>query len=133
MKAVIEQLTQQQIHDTHSRMMQGTRTTEKGCQLVQLVPTKAKGYAQVSVKGVADKKVLAHVLAFWVAHGPFLAADGLDVSHLCHNPLCVNPEHLVRESKEANQRRKGCPGTIRCPCPCGHKFSACRCVGKKCL
>lgn len=33
-----------------------------------------------------------------------------DVSHLCHNHRCFNPDHLVVESKGMNQRRGVCVG-----------------------
>lgn len=32
----------------------------------------------------------------------------LEVSHLCHNKLCIKPEHLVLESHETNCERKAC-------------------------
>ena len=34
------------------------------------------------------------------------------VSHLCHNPKCCNPRHLVAESPLVNNDRKGCSGII---------------------
>ena len=32
----------------------------------------------------------------------------LEVSHLCHQTLCVKPDHLVLESKALNNERKHC-------------------------
>ena len=32
----------------------------------------------------------------------------LEVSHLCHQTLCVKPDHLVLESKHSNNERKHC-------------------------
>ena len=32
----------------------------------------------------------------------------LDVSHLCHNKSCINPDHLVMEAHEVNMQRVHC-------------------------
>ncbi|KAJ3573947.1 hypothetical protein NPX13_g4523 [Xylaria arbuscula] len=37
--------------------------------------------------------------------GPYRRNDG---SHLCHNPLCINPSHLVLESTSDNVGRLAC-------------------------
>ncbi|KAI1346358.1 hypothetical protein F5Y01DRAFT_319799 [Xylaria sp. FL0043] len=37
--------------------------------------------------------------------GPYQRHDG---SHLCHNPLCVNPSHIVYEPTSYNIRRQEC-------------------------
>lgn len=42
--------------------------------------------------------------------------DGWDVSHLCHEPTCFNPHHLVVETKAANQRRRPCNADRVCVC-----------------
>ena len=33
---------------------------------------------------------------------------GYEVSHLCHNPACFNPEHIVVERAELNRARNSC-------------------------
>lgn len=38
----------------------------------------------------------------------------LDVSHLCHQPLCVNPEHLVLEPHRINILRITCQKQGKC-------------------
>jgi len=50
------------------------------------------------------------------------------VSHLCHQRTCFNAAHLVVESSEKNRDRNKCIGWtyITCPCPCNHKFNACK-------
>jgi len=50
----------------------------------------------------------------------------LDASHLCHNPLCINPRHIVLEPSIENQHRKGCQGLLEMADGafnrgCGHK------------
>jgi hypothetical protein len=36
------------------------------------------------------------------------------VSHRCHNMACIRQQHLLVESNEINQQRKGCPGFLLC-------------------
>lgn len=36
------------------------------------------------------------------------------VSHLCHNPMCYNPDHLSFEVGVVNLARNGCPGPPAC-------------------
>lgn len=51
-----------------------------------------------------------------VGHG-YLPQEGDVGSHLCHNPLCVNIEHLVWESASRNNRREYlCNKKKRCSC-----------------
>jgi len=38
-----------------------------------------------------------------------------DASHLCHNPKCANPDHLIVETRKANHSRKNCLFKIMCP------------------
>jgi hypothetical protein len=62
----------------------------------------------------------AHRLAFELHYGtalPFWA----DVDHLCHNPACVNPEHLEAVSHRENMRRRR-PVVSRTHCPHGHEW-----------
>lgn len=33
---------------------------------------------------------------------------GAQASHLCHQPTCINPDHIVVEPKETNEGRKAC-------------------------
>ena len=63
---------------------------------------------------LAGKQVGAHVAAYflfnatdaelrhWSSHG----AEKLDISHSCHNPRCVEPRHLTRETRKDHERIK---------------------------
>lgn len=37
-----------------------------------------------------------------------------EISHLCDTPNCVEPSHLVLESRSSSMKRKGCPGYAIC-------------------
>ena len=41
------------------------------------------------------------------------ADPGLDYSHLCHNTLCCNPDHLVLERRSINNRNH-CKNEMHC-------------------
>lgn len=97
------------------------RNAESGCRVLQMSPSKVGGYVQVTVsqamffrQSTTQLKVLAHHLPIMLTCGR-RPADGEDASHLCGNPLCIAKEHLIIESKAANQRRKNCPVYIQCP------------------
>ena len=40
--------------------------------------------------------------------------EHFDVSHLCHNKLCINPQHLNVEDSETNNNRMTCINVRRC-------------------
>lgn len=46
----------------------------------------------------------AHVMSYEAHNGP--VPNGLEVDHLCHNKLCVNPEHLEAVTHKVNCQRR---------------------------
>ena len=62
-------------------------------------PVHPKGYASVRVDGHMRK---AHRVAYESAYGPI--PDGQQIRHVCHNPSCVNPEHLQAGTQTDNSR-----------------------------
>jgi len=42
--------------------------------------------------------------------------DGDEASHLCHHRWCINPAHVVAESRSRNNRRRQCQGAASCIC-----------------
>jgi len=58
---------------------------------------KPNGYGNVRI----DKKYLvAHRVAFTLANGPI--PDGYIVCHICDNPSCCNPSHLMLGTVKSN-------------------------------
>jgi len=51
------------------------------------------------------------------------------VSHLCHHPRCIIPEHIIKESPEVNRSRKPCRavGLLTVTCECGTTFTVSPC------
>jgi hypothetical protein len=66
-----------------------------------------------------------HHLSFLVENDWNLPERHVDhVSHLCSDPRCFNPEHLLIESPKQNNSRKNCGQIFKCKCGC--KVVACR-------
>ncbi len=89
-----------------------------GCYLTKKKP-RADGYVRVELK--LDGKgyyFYLHHLAMYV--GGWVLPDGIKehVSHLCANPKCFKPSHLVIEPAKANNLRKNCPVSVECPHKC---------------
>lgn len=64
--------------------------------------TNSRGYGRVRLRG---KKVLAHRFAYALAYGE--CPDGLQIDHMCHNTMCVNPAHLQLVTNQQNSENKG--------------------------
>jgi hypothetical protein len=58
--------------------------------------------------------ILHHRLAA-IAAGGRVPEVGDDASHLCHRSTCSRVGHVVWESPEKNQSRKGCVVWVSCP------------------
>ena len=72
------------------------------------------GWTDRTIKGTRYRRC-AHQVALMVAWGmPQLPSDGQEVSHLCHNSLCVNPVHLSYEPHHVNNNRTLCMHENHC-------------------
>lgn len=58
---------------------------------------KTAGYGNVRING---KYLLAHRIAFELINGPI--PKGLLVCHICDNPSCCNPNHLMLGTTKSN-------------------------------
>lgn len=86
------------------------------CPLVKLKPNKANGYIQISWGGANHFTTLGDLL-LW-SKGERIdreVKNPLQCSHLCHNPACSDPRHVVIETAKENNGRKGCLVFVACP------------------
>jgi len=65
------------------------------------------GYG-VLQRGHGRAKIKVIQLAVWTKQEQ-LVPHGHNASHLCHNPGCIRPDHLVIETCGKNNRRVACP------------------------
>jgi hypothetical protein len=79
------------------------------------------GYGHIKIDG---RMMKAHRVAYEMAHGTI--PEGLDVDHLCRQPLCVRPEHLEPVSRRTNILRGigyTAQQAAKTHCKHGHPFS----------
>ena len=65
------------------------------------------GYVRTNFHG---GKILCHLAMWCLTNGKDPARQDGDISHLCSNPSCCNPNHLCLEARQANLDRRHCPG-----------------------
>jgi hypothetical protein len=85
------------------------------CPVVCMKPSKDGGYVQLSFGGANKFATLGEVL-LWSKGVTLDSVAGDQCSHLCGNPLCTDSSHVVVESAQRNNQRKGC-GVVW---PCSH-------------
>ncbi len=101
------------------------------CLLASKQPNKGPEAGWVKCKvGGSKKEYYIHHLALLNANRKIELQgllQGKQVSHLCHQRTCFNPEHLIVEDAEANRDRTRCKNWkwVCCPCGCNHKFNPC--------
>lgn len=80
------------------KLADNIRITASGCHewIAYCLPA---GYGRTRFHG---KNMLAHRLAWKLAHGPI--PKGKQVCHKCDNPPCCNPEHLFLGTAKMNAR-----------------------------
>ena len=77
--------------------------------------TGSAGYPQIKVtaQGWGSRPVAIHRLVYLLHYG-YKQMTGLHVSHLCHNKLCCEPEHLTLEPGAVNSQRILCKSEGQC-------------------
>ena len=84
--------------------------------------TRNRGYGCVTIAG---RLYAAHRVSYTWTHGPI--PDGLELDHLCRNPVCVNPLHLEAVSRRTNLLRgdtHAAANSAKTHCPAGHPYDA---------
>lgn len=66
-----------------------------------------KGYGRCTLGG---RRIYAHRASFELHKGEIPA--GLDIDHMCHNTMCVNPDHLQVATRKEN--KENCKGAYAC-------------------
>lgn len=74
----------------------------------------ANGYGKASWNG---RHMWSHRMAFILTRG--YEPVGLDLDHLCKNPICCNPDHLDPVTHTVNVQR----ALLQTHCKRGHKFT----------
>lgn len=82
------------------------------CYEIPITPPHGLHFASNAVGRWQYRPTVGGARRNWGSHTvPFLfQTPGLTASHLCHNPPCHNPRHLVWESLDDNKSRNWCPG-----------------------
>ena len=76
--------------------------------------TASNGYPQlkVTVQSWGSKPQSVHRLVYYMAGNT--STPGHEISHLCHNKLCVEVSHLSSEPPAVNSQRNNCRGENIC-------------------
>jgi hypothetical protein len=69
-----------------------------------------KGYG--TFNAIGRRKEYAHRWSWEFLNGP--VPVGLELDHLCHQPLCVNPAHLEPVTPAENKRRRRAENAPSC-------------------
>jgi len=103
------------------RFFKHVNIAESGCWEWTGSGTKA-GYGRF---GNGERVVGAHCFSYEYFKGPI--PEGYEIDHLCHNPKCVNPDHLEAVTREENLKRqyfygRGDQQREKTYCPKGHPY-----------
>lgn len=66
-------------------------------------------------------RIRVHRLMFYLFNNAIPLDSKIHVSHLCHNKLCVNIEHLSYEQSVINAQRNSCFSAKKCFGHAGYK------------
>lgn len=110
------------LRDLKQRLMSKIFITENGCwQWTGAIFKKKYGnYAQIRMgRRGFSKNTKAHRVSYELFVGT--VPDGLELDHLCHNTLCINPAHLEPVTHAENMKRRKDSGLEYCKH--GHKYT----------
>ena len=69
-------------------------------------------YGEVTIR---RHNYLVHRVSWSMSHGQI--PEGMVADHKCHNPLCVNPEHLHVVTHQENDENRLGPNSSKFDCP----------------
>jgi hypothetical protein len=78
-----------------NKYMMRTGFNKESCVFWRGPKSNKYGYVQID-----NKKITAHRLSYIVHYGHI--PEDMDISHLCDNPLCVNPFHIKAMTHREN-------------------------------
>lgn len=85
----------------------------KGCWQWTGCLVKPGGYGRVHLTVKGDEMgVTSHRASYIAFKRMFILPH--DISHRCHEKLCVNPDHLSHEPHSINLRRRACKQQTQC-------------------
>lgn len=84
-----------------------------------LFKKKYGSYGQLRMGGLNGKLVKAHRVSYEFFVGEY--KSDLELDHLCHNTLCVNPQHLEPVTHTENMRRR--KDSLLPYCKRGHTYT----------
>ena len=99
------------------------RTEWQGDCLIWIAGKNNMGYGKISIGGGAT--MYAHRYAWERANGPI--PEGTEIDHICHTPLCCNPDHLRLSNRSENtsyirSAQKNSKSGFRNVYPAGNKW-----------
>jgi hypothetical protein len=106
------------MEEAYERLIEQCKVSVNGQCLLYDGSTNEGGYGRIG-QNMGDKwvPVYCHRLSYMKNH-PDEHITG-NISHLCHNKVCVLPEHLSHEPGWVNQRRRYCVNKGHC---IGHEY-----------
>ena len=85
-----------------------TYSSNSQCLIYNEDPVRRDGYIYIKIRRGRKVKSASVQRVCAMIHNGTLELGKVDASHLCHNKLCVNPNHISLESRATNCSRKSC-------------------------
>jgi hypothetical protein len=108
----------ERLRSGYERVAAAIAVPTTGCLLHCKSPSEAR-YPKTKIQGAGERK--EYYIHHLVLRGKGAAIDAaLQVSHLCHNKRCINPDHIIAEPGEYNRMRQGCTQLAMLRHTCSH-------------